>query len=121
MPLGKCFLIATASIMAGARFGASPLAANGVWTVAVLVGLGTGCIIGAAIVKNLGGAKDDEEAEESPRTAESTVLTLTLLRIEDDGILPADLSIWYAAWIIRQREQNAKKCKSLQGKGIRLG
>jgi hypothetical protein len=52
--IGKGFLIATATVVAGIMFGTAHLAAMGLWMLGVAAVSGVGCMIGSAIVRNLG-------------------------------------------------------------------
>jgi hypothetical protein len=52
--IGKGFLIATATVVAGLMFGTAHLAAMGLWMLGVAAASGVGCMVGSAIVRNLG-------------------------------------------------------------------
>src|SRR5262245_33598039 len=51
--LGRGFLIATASFVAGTMLGTANLAV-GLWTIGVIAAGGVACLVGSALVKNLG-------------------------------------------------------------------
>lgn len=67
--LGKGFLIATASVVAGMMFGTAQLAAMGLWMIGVAAVSGVGCMIGSALVRNLGCDRCETEVGESSRSA----------------------------------------------------
>jgi hypothetical protein len=76
--LGKGFLIATAGVIAGALFGTSRIAELGLWTVGVAVAAGIGCVIGGAIVRNLGCRDHGAEEEEHRQLAETMALATAI-------------------------------------------
>jgi hypothetical protein len=67
--LGKGFLIATATVVAGMMFGTAHLAAMGLWMIGVAAASGVGCMIGSAVVRNLGCDRSENEVGGSPRGA----------------------------------------------------
>jgi hypothetical protein len=67
--LGKGFLIATASVVAGMMFGTAHLAAMGLWMIGVAAVSGVSCMIGSALVRNAGCDSCEKKAGGSPRVA----------------------------------------------------
>jgi hypothetical protein len=66
--LGRGFLIATASFLAGTMLGTANLPV-GVWTLGVIAAGGVGCLIGSALVKNLGCQRLEKKSGWSPHSA----------------------------------------------------
>jgi hypothetical protein len=67
--LGRGFLIATASFVAGTMLGTANLAV-GLWTIGVIAAGGVGCMVGAALVKNMGCPRWAKRSGGSPQAAQ---------------------------------------------------
>jgi hypothetical protein len=66
--VGRGFLIATATVVAGVVIGTAQLAALGLWMVGAVAVSGVGCFIGSALVKNAGYDRCERKVGGSPRS-----------------------------------------------------
>jgi hypothetical protein len=66
--LGRGFLIATASFLAGTMLGTANLHV-GIWTLGMIAAGGVGCLIGSALVKNMGCNRWAKKSGWSPHAA----------------------------------------------------
>jgi hypothetical protein len=66
--VGRGFLIATATVVAGVMIGTAQLAALGLWMVGAVAVSGVGCFIGSALVKNAGYDRCERKVGGSPRS-----------------------------------------------------
>src|SRR5262245_57101445 len=67
--LGRGFLIATASVLAGLCFGTAHLAI-GLWAIGLAAASGVGCMVGSALIRNAGCDRCEKKAGGSPRPLE---------------------------------------------------
>src|SRR5690242_17945406 len=66
--LGRGFLIATASFLAGTMLGTASLPV-GMWTLGVIAAGGIGCLVGSALVKNMGCHRWEKKSGWAPHAA----------------------------------------------------
>jgi hypothetical protein len=103
--LGKGFLIATASVVAGMMFGTAHLAAMGLWMIGVAAVSGVGCMIGSALVRNAGCARCEKKAGGSPRAAKVRKGMAATPVVEAAGdVVPEERWARRMATLDRQRE-----------------
>jgi hypothetical protein len=89
--LGRGFLIATASVVAGMMFGTAHLAAMGLWMIGVAAVSGVGCMVGSALVRNLGCDRCEKKAGGSPRAAKVRKAMTAMPAVEATGdVAPED-------------------------------
>ena len=104
--LGKGFLIATASVVAGMMFGTAHLAAIGLWMIGVAAVSGVGCMIGSALVRNLGCDRCEKKVSGSPRGAnirKGIMAAMPVVEAAGD-VAPEERRVRRMAMIGRQRE-----------------
>jgi hypothetical protein len=104
--VGKGFLIATATVVAGMMFGTAHLAAMGLWMLGVAAASGVGCMIGSAVVSNLGCDRSEKEVGGSPRGVHARKVTGTAPVVDTAGdVAPEERWAHRMALTGRQREQ----------------
>jgi hypothetical protein len=85
--LGRGFLIATASVLAGLWFGTAQLAI-GLWAIGVAAASGVACMIGSAVVRNAGCDHCEQKTGGSPQAIEVRKFLAGMEAAED--IAPED-------------------------------
>jgi len=103
--LGRGFLIATARVVAGMMFGTAHLAAMGLWMIGVAAVSGVGCMIGSALVRNLGCDRCEKKVSGSPRAANVRKGMMEMPVVEAPGdVAPEERRARRMVMIGRQRE-----------------
>ena len=112
--LGRGFLIATASVIAGALFGTAHLAAMGVWMIGLAAVSGVGCMIGSALIRNAGCDRCEKKAGGPPRVARVRKVMAAMPAVEATvDVAPEERWAHRIAMIGGQREQD-----SSSGRGV---
>jgi hypothetical protein len=83
--VGRGFLIATATVVAGMMFGTAHLAAMGLWMVGLAAASGVGCFIGSALVKNAGYDRCEKNIGGSPRSPKVSKAIAATPVVDDAG------------------------------------
>jgi hypothetical protein len=83
--VGRGFLIATATIVAGVVIGTAQLAALGLWMVGAVAVSGVGCFIGSALVKNAGYDRCEKKVGGSPRSPKASKVMAAMPLVEAAG------------------------------------
>jgi hypothetical protein len=106
--VGRGFLIATATVVAGVVIGTAHLAAMGLWMVGLAAASGVGCFIGSALVKNAGYDRCEKKVGGSPHAPKVSKVMAAMPVVEAVGdVGPEERWARRVAMSDRQRENGA--------------
>jgi hypothetical protein len=110
--VGKGFLIATATVVAGIMFGTAHLAAIGLWMLGVAATSGVGCMIGSAIVRNLGCDRCEMKVGGTPRATNVRKDLGAMPVVEEAGDVAPE-----KRWA-RRIVMTGQHCENATGRGV---
>jgi hypothetical protein len=110
--VGKGFLIATAGLVAGLMFGTQHMPALSLWTVAVAAASGVGCMVGSALVKNVGCNRSANKSRWSPHAANVRKAAPAVTAVEAAQDVPRD------EWRARRRVMLSREREHSSGRGV---
>ena len=100
--LGRGFLIATASFVAGTMLGTASLAV-GLWTIGVIAASGVACMVGSALVRNAGCYRYARKSGGSSRAAHAGKVAAPVVEAAED-VAPEEYRARRRVMDGRQRE-----------------